>query len=622
MTDINELPDEVLEFILSQLPPYEDLQECALVCKRWSNLVENVLHRSKINLNKGLSDYQLCWNTSENQKNISRIAGRFSHVAAIHENSMYIFGGGSSTDTTFNDLWRFDLSRRQWVRPVTMGNYPSPKGSATMICYDHKLILFGGWRYPSFYPPHQPWCLFNELHYYDIKENRWTVKRTEQSPPTMAGHSATLHGEQMIIFGGFQFQSNNEQTSSNEIWSLNLKNYQWSKPTIGGNMKPAARYGQFQFALDDEHLLIMGGCGGVNNLFNDCWVLNMHGDTWYWQNIPIRNKKWSASHMWSSPACKIDNKLIIVGPTPSIPNDFQILKQQRPQRNNIQQFIAMERNRFRIQPQDMNMRLIDQQRRAPNFRQLNNNAGAIPPRNNLPNINNNNNNPEELPLPVVPPLVPPIVQPIFAPAPFMQRNSKNNNEAADRLQRNLALRAREIDLKMPVRFNEQQDGRILMAAFHVQQNNIQNASKERHRERLRRLDEKLNQFINAKQKQQQQQQLQQNAQAVIQVPAIVAEVKHSILEEPKPKRIKKNLLGMFVCDITNILNKTDPYVEWIEYKNFGILPGAPERLVFSSLVAGKGELILFGGVQKESLCEMNHKVTNSLHFLTTLKEII
>lgn len=41
---INDLPDEVIEFVLSFVPPYKDLHDCMLVCKRWR---ENVL--SKLN---------------------------------------------------------------------------------------------------------------------------------------------------------------------------------------------------------------------------------------------------------------------------------------------------------------------------------------------------------------------------------------------------------------------------------------------------------------------------------------------------------------------------------------------------------------------------------------------
>lgn len=41
MASINDLPDELLEFIFGYMPPYKDLESCALVCKRWTNIVRS-----------------------------------------------------------------------------------------------------------------------------------------------------------------------------------------------------------------------------------------------------------------------------------------------------------------------------------------------------------------------------------------------------------------------------------------------------------------------------------------------------------------------------------------------------------------------------------------------------
>lgn len=38
---INMLPDEMLEFILTYLPPYKDLENSSLVCKRWHEIVKS-----------------------------------------------------------------------------------------------------------------------------------------------------------------------------------------------------------------------------------------------------------------------------------------------------------------------------------------------------------------------------------------------------------------------------------------------------------------------------------------------------------------------------------------------------------------------------------------------------
>lgn len=77
----------------------------------------------------------MSWKSITPASKESTITKRYAHSAVVHENSMYVFGGCTCSMTTFNDLWRLDLSRREWVRPLTMGNYPSPKACSTMICY-------------------------------------------------------------------------------------------------------------------------------------------------------------------------------------------------------------------------------------------------------------------------------------------------------------------------------------------------------------------------------------------------------------------------------------------------------------------------------------------------------
>lgn len=191
-------------------------------------------------------------------------------------------------------------------------------------------------------------------------------------------------------------------------------------------------------------------------------------------------------------------------------------------------------------------------------------------------------------------------------------NNSNNveDDAVNRLQRNLQLRSRRHendDYNLPKRFGESSSpmhDRIALAAFNVtpEPHPSSTSPRERRLESLRRMEEKI-----------------QAMRQVNQQPEPVDEVVLPV------KRIKRNCIGMFVCDISNALLAEEPYLEWIEHKNFGMISDAPERLILSSLVTGNGELIMFGGLRKESLsksADTTLQVSNSMHFLHVPREII
>lgn len=313
LLSIEDLPEEVLEYILSLVSPYKDLHECMRVSKKWRRCVLNVIKLKQRNFYRAINEFDVKWDRVSIDDGTPSITKRYSHSAIVCDDYMYIFGGCTSSNTTFNDLWRLDLSTRTWVRPITMGSYPSPKASSSLIKYKDMLVLFGGWTYPPAYPLYQSRLLFNELHIYNITSNRWHSLCIVDSPPPMAGHSATLVGEWMIIFGGLQKPSTAVHSEkSNDIWKLNLETWTWYKQPVYGGPKPAARFGQTQVILDDKNLLILGGTGGPNNQFSDCWLLNMEGVVWKWTQIIIEGKENAPGNISSNPGCKIGDKIVIL----------------------------------------------------------------------------------------------------------------------------------------------------------------------------------------------------------------------------------------------------------------------------------------------------------------------
>ncbi|XP_020637696.3 F-box only protein 42 [Pogona vitticeps] len=314
---MQELPEEVLEYILSFLSPYQEHKTAALVCKQWYRLIKGVAHQCYHGFIKAVQEGNIQWESRTYPYPGTPITQRFSHSACYYDanQSMYVFGGctQSSCNAAFNDLWRLDLNSKEWIRPLASGSYPSPKAGATLVVYKDLLVLFGGWTRPSPYPLHQPERFFDEIHTYSPSKNWWNCVVTTHGPPPMAGHSSCVVQDKMVVFGG----SLGSRQMSNDVWVLDLEHWSWSKPTLSGP-SPHPRGGQSQIVIDDETILILGGCGGPNALFKDAWLLHMNPTPpWTWQPLKVENEDQGAPELWCHPACKVGQCVVVFSQAPS-----------------------------------------------------------------------------------------------------------------------------------------------------------------------------------------------------------------------------------------------------------------------------------------------------------------
>lgn len=271
------------------------------------------MRKTSNKLVKAIAEFKIFWTNMTPADMTPTITKRFSHAACVLQNSMYIFGGCTTNATAFNDLWRFDLSKRQWIRPLAMGTYPVPKAYTSLVSYKDNLILFGGWTYPSPSQYYQSVTMFNEIHFYNVTTNRWVLVNATNSPPPMAGHSACVRGSEMVVFGGLVKSAAQQYQiqCSNDIWVLDLENLVWrQQPTT--KPKPSPRYAQSLVLLDPERFMLLGGAQTLHNRFvySDCWVLIMKGPTWIWKELAVKNKEWAAANIWCNPACRVGDKVV------------------------------------------------------------------------------------------------------------------------------------------------------------------------------------------------------------------------------------------------------------------------------------------------------------------------
>lgn len=83
--------------------------------------IPDVINKTSIDLYRAIVDFDIIWDSISPIDLANTIAKRYSHSTVVDKNSMYVFGGCTCTSTTFNDLWKFNLSTRQFERLLTTG---------------------------------------------------------------------------------------------------------------------------------------------------------------------------------------------------------------------------------------------------------------------------------------------------------------------------------------------------------------------------------------------------------------------------------------------------------------------------------------------------------------------
>jgi len=107
-------------------------------------------------------------------------SARAGHAAVLHEGNLYIFGGKDDENEKLNDLWRFNLADREWtLLEVQMGHtIPTVRSGHSAVLYQGYICIFGG----IFEVTKE----LNDLHLYDIADNRWICLFSEKTESVTA----------------------------------------------------------------------------------------------------------------------------------------------------------------------------------------------------------------------------------------------------------------------------------------------------------------------------------------------------------------------------------------------------------------------------------------------------
>ncbi len=246
---------------------------------------------------------------------------RTHHVGFLYKDYYYIFGGRDINRKKMNDMYRFhiDLNDKdqQWELIENYGDIPEPLAEHKGVLYNSNYYVFGG--------VNQSEEVSNNLYIYSIGDNHWTKNEYEERIiPPRAGHSMSLVGNKIVVFGGFSkgifyndiymynidensWQSDDKHEDDNELLEEGQNeiehnsNYGENKPV------PEPRINHSQITVNTS-ILIYGGVDKDGKNFDDMWTFDLTRKIW--ERIEINGEIPKARQGHS--ALLIDNDQILI----------------------------------------------------------------------------------------------------------------------------------------------------------------------------------------------------------------------------------------------------------------------------------------------------------------------
>lgn len=248
--------------------------------------------------------------------------------------NIWLFGGwgldGSSNEDSFNDLWMYNTTTKQWMwvggsntqaaagvygtkGVANAANIPGARSSG-IVWKDSSgtFWLFGGWGYDSagavgfladlwsFDPNTHHWTWISGPDTKDelpVNGTQGVASASSQPGGRWASHGWIDSSDRLWLFGG-----NNPNSDCNDIWMFNPNTGQWmykggenstaqngvygTKGLASGSNWPGSRYGA-TFWTDSQNLVWMFGGEGNDSsaggkLLNDLWTFNPNTEQWTW----------------------------------------------------------------------------------------------------------------------------------------------------------------------------------------------------------------------------------------------------------------------------------------------------------------------------------------------------
>jgi len=219
---------------------------------------------------------------------------RYEQALALVGNQLYVIGGNCG-GRYLGDTWALNLENLAWTcisgsrkaaakaaqqgdsgeaAPLLDAPALPPVAGHAAVSWNGNVLSFGGHSKVRDAAAELP------VHLLDTGAGAWSLLQPTVAPGSGAaprprgGHSATLIGSKVYVFGG----EDAKRKPLGELWTLDLATLEWDEPEVSGDA-PLPRSAHSAVAYRNRHILYFGG-GSVASCFNDLAVLDTQTMEW------------------------------------------------------------------------------------------------------------------------------------------------------------------------------------------------------------------------------------------------------------------------------------------------------------------------------------------------------
>lgn len=202
-------------------------------------------------------------------------AKRSKHTMVAWNDRVYVFGGDNGKKM-LNDFLVSHVTESSWARVVYTGQPPAPRYHHSAVVFHNSMFIFGG--YTGDINSNSNLRNKNDLYEYCFTTSQWidwSDKIIGPLPPARSAHGATVHGNKLWIFAGYDGNAR-----LNDMWAIDLTNQnpQWEQINQLGDSPPTCC--NFPVANVGDSMYVFSGQSGAkitNNLYEfkfkqKCWI--------------------------------------------------------------------------------------------------------------------------------------------------------------------------------------------------------------------------------------------------------------------------------------------------------------------------------------------------------------